>query len=59
MAGDDTNVYIGSAYGKQGLQNRTFHNHLNARHRARDPYKALYKAMDSSATAAATASVNL
>ena len=42
---EDVEFYTGSSYGKLGLQNRVFKNHLDPAYRAREPYKALYMAM--------------
>jgi len=43
-------LYVGSSYGKLGLQNRVFSNHLRPTYRAKYPFKALYSAMDKKKT---------
>lgn len=45
-----TEVYIGSSYGQQGMKNGILKNHLNPHYRSKDPFKALYIAMDKPGT---------
>ena len=43
---DQIETYIGSSYGRQGMRNRILKNHLNPQYRSKDPFKALYIAMN-------------
>lgn len=42
----ETYIYVGSSYGKGGLQQRVVNNHLRQSYRSREPDKPLYMAMD-------------